>query len=265
MYLNRFIFPAPQSSYSADILKDNLVWVQRPKSQSKPSREILKRPGGVNEEIKLDPSSEIGQRMSFGDFDSFKRSEIEQEFGATPDMFVFNSAPTRTMGSVGGFKSLNNLDIEKPSLIEQLSPRQSIPEFQVRINDYPKDQSFKKQHKGSGGCFGFFSKPKSKTRHENSRVLGTRNSDITSKRDMMRSEPNLTKPRSMSIEPLSKSVNFETKNLVKIPCLHLKCSFPTTKTLLFFHSNGEDIYLTYELLKYMSEYLLVDIFNLSLK
>ena len=265
MYLNRFIFPAPQSSYSADILKDNLVWVQRPKSQAKPSGEILKRPGEVNEEIKLDPSSEFGQRMSFGGFDSFKRSEIDQEFGATPDMFVFNTGPQRTMGSVGGFKSLNNLDIEKPSSIEQLSPRQSIPEFQVRINDYPKDQGFKKQHKGSGGCFGFFSKPKSKSRVENPRVLHTRNSDITSKRDMMRSEPDLTKPRSMSIEPLSKSVNFASKNTVKIPCLHLKCSFPTTKTLLFFHSNGEDIYLTYELLKYMSEYLLVDIFILSLK
>jgi len=268
MYLNRFIFPAPQSSYSADILKDNLVWVQRPKSQTKPSKDIFKRPEADNHGIQLDPSSEMNQRASLDGFESFKRSEIDPEFGLQSDMFLFNSTAPRSMGSVGGFKSLNTIDVEKPCSLDQLTPEQNIPEFRVNINDYPKEEhDFKKHHKGSGGCFGFFSKPKSKSKHhkrsarnEGSTVCSTRTSDVSAKRDMMRSEPDLKKPRSLSIEPLSKSVNLESKNIVKIPCLHLKCSYPTTKTLLFFHSNGEDIYLTYELLKYISEYLLVNVF-----
>jgi hypothetical protein len=48
-----------------------------------------------------------------------------------------------------------------------------------------------------------------------------------------------------------------------VPCLLLRSGFPTNKIMIYFHGNGEDIYLAYDLLSHIRNNLNVSITNLG--
>ena len=53
----------------------------------------------------------------------------------------------------------------------------------------------------------------------------------------------------------------DLKNEKLFPCLLLQSKFPTSKILVYFHGNGEDIYLAYDLLGHLRNYLQVIFFK----
>ena len=72
--------------------------------------------------------------------------------------------------------------------------------------------------------------------------------------------PKIDKLRIMALSESDEDIT-DLKNEKLFPCLLLQSKFPTSKILVYFHGNGEDIYLAYDLLGHLRNYLQVIFFK----
>lgn len=245
MYLNRLIFPAPHSSYTARTLKEQLHWIQRPACTTSPNPK-QQNPLSLDDK-KQDKDIESGKKTTL----ACTEIELSREI-----CFSGQNLP-KEIQSPKELKELN-LDLENRefhNFYDYYGTRTSLNDLVVRQQMKSAGGKRKKQNVG---CFCFFSRAKSdpaggKPDIGNSQTVGNNRRHKRTKSARYKETPQ----GGSSSQENSRPAAVKEVKMVSIPCLYLKSNVPTKKTMLFFHGNGEDIYLSSELLRTISEYLLV--------
>ena len=250
MHLNKLVFPAPHSSYTARTLKEQLHWIQRPIYTHKNALSDSKHKNPTN----LNDISHM--KKSCKDIESGKRTTLAcTEIEMSKEVCLSGQNEQKEMQSPKKVKSVN-LDLENREIqnfYDYYGTRTSLNDLVVKQQEKSSSNKRKKQNVG---CFCFFSRVKSdptggKQDIGNSQTVGNRRHKRTKSARYIE-----TQKECSSSQKNSKPVVKEVK-VVNIPCLYIKSNIPTKKTLLFFHGNGEDIYLSSELMRTISEYLCV--------
>ena len=289
MYLNRLLFPAPPSTYDAKKLDKELIYIPRERSRCKDFK--IQRPVTS----KSDEEKKTSKNKFLKLFDKMKNLKPPKLFGQhkTRSPRSEDASPKKTI--IHEIEEDNprndNLVIDKEE-VESSSPislAQIMKELEAEdekdvsvhhietlgrrsldsIKETSKEDKGKLKKKKKINCFGFLMKHgKSKKfeiddhdGHPQEYKLSDMkhlSRDIIAQLFENRREEVDKDSSSSSDEEHTESHNGITiKKVLFIPCLCLYSSIKTTKTLLYFHGNGEDINSAYDLLYNLNRNLLV--------
>jgi len=289
MYLNKLLFPAPNSHYDAKTFEKELIWITRNRYQKdfKIDRKENSKPNKKKKPHLLNGNKFIGL---------FKNSK--QAKNASQDPQSLNAlnleTPSKRIPSItklenGVLAQRNSQEkVETPPVtleeVLQLKKNNSyspMPKCQTPkklseevMEEYKKedDKSKKKKKKNKAACLSFLPKI-----HKDKKItlemfdgsqevpdalkfgvgpalrnLGPEIADAI----IHRNKPPLDLYKESSSDSEDEPVN-NLKKTVSIPCLYIKSRNRTQKTILYFHGNGEDLSSSYEFLQNLSHNLYV--------
>ena len=233
MYLNKFIFPAPHSTYNANTVKHNLIWITRPKKQLNKIDNKDLDSDQINRRKYSKNSDTTHRRSTY----ILSEPDLPQEPHVQYDFMRHSNDGSSTRNHFG---AQSQREHGVPDFEDHMHPEQNLEGLPSKDRG-----SDRRSHKKSNrGCFEFFSKQKTRSTSRNK----------TPKKDMEGSK-SARLERGATLGSLSSEKNLKSADMVRIPCLYIPSRIETRKTVLYFHSNGEDLYQTYELLLFMGDYL----------
>jgi len=292
MYLNKLLFPAPHSHYDAKKFQDELLWVARQRN-FKEFR--IDRKGTPKTEEKKKPPLQQGSKF-INLFNPFKHtkdspkstkiiSALNLETGTAikptiikPEIDIFPDKVIREQDINLAEHMIKFPQFECTKEDASMSPAsgQISKKMSIDNNEECKkedDKSKKKKKKNKAACLSFLPKT-----HKDKKItlelfdgthvspafqigvgpalrnLGPEIADAIIHRN--KQPVDLEKDSSSDSEEETPNV---PKKMVNIPCLYLKCRIPTSKTLMYFHGNAEDLNTSYEFLQNLSNNLLVNV------
>lgn len=286
MYLNKILFPAPHSNYKAKQFEDELFWVPREKHQK--NFQINRKDVHKSEEKRKQNPHHSSKFMNLFKHHKSSKDQYKQQpkIVHTLNLETGASKLGGTLKEIQISKEKSSENIRMP-ITPQLSrggsymnevvgspQMQASHKFSVDIES-EINKNKKKKKKGKGACLGFFPKM-----HKNKKVtleifdesngmpppfnldgpVDLKNFGPELAHAILNQHPHIDTINDSSSDSEEESASASattTKKIVNIPCLHLKARIPTTKTMLYFHGNGEDLFTSYDFLQNLSNNLMV--------
>ncbi len=289
MYLNRLLFPAPPSTYDIKKLDKELIYIPRERSRRKDfkiqrpitSKSDEEKKTSKNKFMKLfkglktpKPLGHSKTRSPRSEESSPKKS-LHHYIGEDqyqPENDIIEKNDIESSSPLSLFKIMKELEAEDDKDIpihhNEISGRNSLDSNKGES----KDDKSKSKKKKKVNCFGFLLKHgKSKKFDFEDHEGHPHEYKLSDMKHLSRDIINqLFENRKEEVDKDSSSESddehleshngtFSIKKVLFIPCLCLYSSEKTSKTLLYFHGNGEDINSAYDMLYNFNKNLLVSL------